>query len=176
MSAGRPDDAESEADPTEETTPAEPGPNVFADNRRRRIPGVLYVLFGAASIAAWAVRAGHDPVMLNAGMALAGVLLVAFGIYSFATGRRLDVDEEAALLIAATAVQRPMGHASAQMGWRGWSSRPTWRILWYSAEDPPRHRGLVLVDGIDGEVLDLLVEPNPESGSSIDWRLGDQGA
>ena len=42
----------------------------------------------------------------------------------------------------------PVGHASAQMGWRGLLSRPTWRILLYSADDPPEKRGLVLVDGV----------------------------
>ncbi len=42
-------------------------------------------------------------------------------------------------------------------------SRPTWRVLCYSAEDPPAQRGLVLVDAIDGEVVQFFVEANPES-------------
>ena len=62
----------------------------------------------------------------------------------------------------------PVGHASAQMGWRGLLSRPTWRILLYSAEDPPTQRGLVLVDGVDGEVLEWFVEDNPEDWSQYD--------
>ena len=53
---------------------------------------------------------------------------------------------------AAAQVGFAVGHASAQMGWRGLLSRPTWRILLYSAEEPPEQRGLVLVDGVDGEV------------------------
>ena len=32
----------------------------------------------------------------------------------------------------------PVGHASAQLTWRGLRSRPTWRILLYSVENPPR--------------------------------------
>jgi hypothetical protein len=44
-------------------------------------------------------------------------------------------------------------------------SRPTWRVLVYSAESPPHQRGLVLVDAVDGQVLEQLVEANPET----DW-------
>jgi hypothetical protein len=156
------------------TTGESVGPNLFADNRRRRIPGILYGVIGAAALVWWLVRAGDDPVLVNGGVGVAGILLVVFGAYSIAAGRRLEVDDEAALAAAAVAVQRPMGHASAQLAWRGWTSRPTWRILWYSAEDPPRHRGLVLVDGLDGEVLDTLVEDNPEIGSPIDWSLEEE--
>jgi hypothetical protein len=162
------------SDPAESTADDPVGPNLFADNSRRRIPGLLYCVIGAVAGIGWLLRAGDDPVLVNAGVGVAGVLLIAFGVYSIVTGRRLEIDEEAALLIAAVAVQRPMGHASAQMGWRGWSSRPTWRILWYSAEDPPRHRGLVLVDGLDGQVLDHLTESNPETDLPIDWRLEDE--
>ena len=57
-----------------------------------------------------------------------------------------------------------VGHASAQLGWRGLRSRPTWRILLYSNEEPPARRGLVLVDGVKGDVLSHFVEDNPE-----DW-------
>jgi hypothetical protein len=72
------------------------------------------------------------------------------------------------LVAAVRQVGFPVGHASAQMGWRGVLSRPTWRILLYSAEDPPTQRGLVLVDGVDGEVLEWFVEENPEDWSQYD--------
>ena len=60
-----------------------------------------------------------------------------------------------------------MGHASAQLAWRGLRSRPTWRILLYSAEDPPDKRGLVMVDGVDGHVVAHMVEDNPEDWSEL---------
>jgi hypothetical protein len=41
-------------------------------------------------------------------------------------------------------------------------SRPTWRVLCYSAEDPPAQRGLVLVDAVDGRVIEHLREENPD--------------
>ena len=37
-----------------------------------------------------------------------------------------------------------------------------WRILLYSNEDQPAKRGLVLVDGVDAEVVGQFVERNPE--------------
>ena len=56
------------------------------------------------------------------------------------------------------------------MGWRGLRSRPTWRILLYSAEDPPTTRGLVLVDAVEGDVVAHFTEPNPEDWSEFTTR------
>jgi hypothetical protein len=50
--------------------------------------------------------------------------------------------------------------------WRGLRSRPTWRVLVYSAESPPRQRSLVLVDAVNGNVVEHLTEDNPEE----DWQ------
>ena len=74
----------------------------------------------------------------------------------------MRVDEKEALVKAQRAVDFPVGHASAQQVWHGVRSRPTWRVLCYSTEEPPRQRGLVLVDAVDGRVLEHLVEANPE--------------
>ena len=78
----------------------------------------------------------------------------------------MHVDEREALVKAQQAVGFPVGHASAQQVWRGLRSRPTWRVLCYSVEDPPARRGLVLVDAIDGEVVEHMVEDNPERWSA----------
>jgi hypothetical protein len=77
----------------------------------------------------------------------------------------MKVDEKQALVAAQGAVGFPVGHASAQQVWRGVRSRPTWRVLVYSAENPPRQRGLVLVDAVDGAVVEHMAESNPEQ----DW-------
>ena len=69
---------------------------------------------------------------------------------SITSGWRMHVDEKEALVAASNAVGFPVGHASAQLAWRGLRSRPTWRILCYSAEEPPKRRGFVLVDAVDG--------------------------
>ena len=57
---------------------------------------------------------------------------------SFTSGWRMHVDEKEALVKAQQAVGFPVGHASAQQVWRGLRSRPTWRVLCYSVEEPPR--------------------------------------
>jgi hypothetical protein len=138
------------------------GPYVFPNNNRRRIPAALYLGIALLCVVAWMVV---DSPYVNRGFLFAGVLLGAFGVYQLVVGWNLDVDDQDALTISAREVGFPIGHASAQLGWRGLLSRPTWRILLYSAEDPPEQRGLVLVDGVDGRVVEHFVEPNPEDWS-----------
>jgi hypothetical protein len=147
------------------------GPYLFPNNNRRRVPGYLYFGLAAACVVAWLVTRGDDPVLVNDGFVWAAVGLVLVGAYHLLSGFDLDVDEQDALVIATKTVGFPVGHASAQMGWRGLRSRPTWRILLYSAENPPLRRGLVLVDGVDGEVVDWFSEDNPEDWSDVEGDL-----
>lgn len=141
------------------------GPYMFPNNNRRRIPAILYWVIAAGCLIVWFVTRDSSPVLVNAGFVAAAIALIVIGVYSFVVGWSLDVDERDALVVATRQVGFPVGHASAQMGWRGLLSRPTWRILVYSAEDPPDQRGLVLVDGVRGNVVEWFVEANPE-----DWN------
>ncbi|HEY7626531.1 MAG TPA: hypothetical protein VH761_05665 [Ilumatobacteraceae bacterium] len=141
------------------------GPYRFPDNSRRRRPAYLYLAIAAVCVALWLWRRGDDPVLVNTGMLWAALLLVAVAVLSFTSGWRMHVDEKQALVAAQGAVGFAVGHASAQQVWRGLRSRPTWRVLVYSAESPPRQRALVLVDAIDGKVVEHLTEANPEE----DW-------
>jgi hypothetical protein len=140
------------------------GPYLFPNNNRRRVPGVIYLVIAAVVLAVWALV---DSSYVNDGWLLAAVILVVFGVYHLITGWDLAVDEQDALVAASRAVGFPIGHASAQMGWRGLRSRPLWRILLYSDENPPAKRGLVLVDGVDGTVVEHFVEDNPEDWSDL---------
>jgi hypothetical protein len=142
-------------------------PYVFPNNNRRKVPGYLYLFIAAACLAAWLFLRTEDSVLINGGMLFAAVVLGVFGAFHLIAGWNLDVDEEQALVEATKAVGFPIGHASAQMGWRGYLSRPTWRVLCYSADSPPSMRGLVLVDGVNGEVVDQIVERNPEDWSEF---------
>ena len=144
------------------------GPYLFPNNNRRRIPGIIYLVLAALCLLLWATHRDGPQVLVNGGFLAAGIGLALFGIYSIVSGWNLAVDEADALVEAVKIVGFPVGHASAQMGWRSLLSRPTWRILLYSAEDPPAQRGLVLVDGVQGQVLEWFVEDNPEDWSQFE--------
>ena len=142
------------------------GPYTFPNNNRRRISAIICAAVGLGFIALYGARG--QAVLVNRGFLIGGVALLVLAAYHLASGVTLKVDETDALVAATRAVGFPVGHASAQLSWRGLISRPTWRILLYSADDPPAKRGLVLVDGITGEVGDHFVEDNPEDWSSLD--------
>ncbi len=143
------------------------GPYLFPNNNRRRIAGVLYLLAGAAAVVA-PLAVGQDAVLVNGGFIAGGIGVIGFGLYCLQAGWNLAVDENGALVSATREVGFPVGHASAQLAWRGLRSRPTWRILLYSNEAPPSSRGLVLVDGVDGRVVGCFVEDNPEDWTGLD--------
>jgi hypothetical protein len=143
------------------------GPYLFPDNARRRISAAIYAVVGAALILLWATRSTGG-VLVNRGLLAGGVVMVLVALYQFRAGYPLVVRDLEALTAASREVGFPIGHASAQLGWRGLVSRPTWRILLYSADEPPTKRGLVLVDGVDGAVVAHFVEDNPEDWSEFD--------
>ena len=87
--------------------------------------------------------------------------------YHFVAGWHLAVDQTEALAVAGRTVGFPVGHASAQLAWRGLLSRPAWRILVYSADEPPSIRGLVELDAVDGHVIGEYTERNPEDWSEF---------
>ena len=147
------------------------GPYLFPNNSKRRIPGVLYILIGAGVLAVWFFGDPETSPLVNGGLALAALGLILLGLYHLQAGWNLAVDEQDALVEATKAVGFPVGHASAQMAWRGLRSRPTWRILLYSNESPPKTRGFVMVDGIDAEVITTLVEENPEDWAALESSL-----
>ncbi len=132
-------------------------PYQVPDIARRRL-GALTVLAMAAVSLAGSAFSG------NAGLLVGALVLGAIAAYQWACAWPRRVDETAALAVAAGTVGFPVGHASAQLAWRGLRSRPTWRVLLYSADEPPSQRGLVELDAVDGAVLGHYTEDNPE-----DW-------
>jgi hypothetical protein len=114
----------------------------------------------------WNLTSG-DSTTVNDGLVAGAVLLVGIGLFSILSGWRMSIDEQGALAAAGAAVGFAVGHASAQQVWRGIRSRPTWRVLCYSNEDPPLRRGLVLVDAVDGSVKEHFVEENLEKWDDL---------
>ena len=136
------------------------GPYVFPDIRRRRIAGACYAVIGAGSLAG-GLSASND------GLVFAGIALLLVALYHWFAGWPLEVDQTEALAVASRTVGFPVGHASAQLWWRGLLSRPAWRILVYSADEPPSIRGLVELDAVYGHVLGEYTERNPEDWSQL---------
>ncbi len=139
---------------------------IFPNNNRRRIPGYLY-LATAVVLTGFYAAFGSDGVLVNGGFLWAAGIAGVFGLYSLLSGWNLAIDERDALVVAAIEVGQPIGPASAQLSWRGLLSRPVWRILCYTAEDPPLTRALVIVDGVDGSVVERMVEDNPEDWNEV---------
>ncbi|MEY2399564.1 MAG: hypothetical protein QOJ00_2738 [Actinomycetota bacterium] len=137
------------------------GITTFPDPGRRKWVGALWLVVAAI---AGAIVAGNgtDGVLVNRGLLWFAIGAGVIGVYHFVAGKRLRVRETDALIVASNHVGFPIGHASAQLGFQGLRSRPTWRILLYSADNPPTKRGMVLVDGSSGTVLGDYVEANPE--------------
>ncbi len=140
------------------------GPSVFPNITRRRIPAALYALAALGCVGGWIATD-------NRGLLAAAVILAMISAYHFVTAWNVRIDETEALLVATRTVGFPVGHASAQLAWRGLRSRPAWRILLYSADEPPTMRGLVELDAVDGHVLGDYTEPNPEDWSQ--YGLGE---
>jgi hypothetical protein len=136
------------------------GPYLFPDIRRRRLAAACLAVVGGGALVGGALSG-------NTGLLAVGVLLLFVAAYHVAAAWHLAVDQTAALAAASRTVGFPVGHASAQLGWRGLRSRPSWRILLYSADAPPSMRGLVEVDGVDAAILGEYTEPNPEDWSDL---------
>ncbi len=143
----------------------------FPDNSRRRKPGFIYLGLAIACVVLWLTRGGDDAVLVNNGFLLAAAILGFLGVFCLTSGWKLAFDEKEALARASTAIGFPIGHASAQMAWRGLRSRPVWRVLAYSSEEPPQRRAFVVLDAVDGRPLEQLVEDNPEDWAALEAEI-----
>ena len=137
------------------------------NNSRRRLSGAVYVFCGIVFAAVWLVVRGSGSPFVNAGFLACGIALLALGAHHIWTGLDLRIDDKEALVRASDMVGFSVGHASAQLGWRGWLSKPTWKVLLYSNEPQPAKRALVRLDGISGSLVDMLEEDNPEDWSEF---------
>lgn len=118
------------------------GEYLFPSPSRRRIAAWVYLVAGVVC-----------------GLTFDGGWLVAVGFgllaaWHFASAWPLAIDEHEAMTTAAAQVGFPIGHASASVRFTGWRSRPRWSVVMYSATEPPDQRALVLVDAVNGSVVE----------------------
>ena len=141
------------------------GPYQFPDNSRRRRPAYLYFGIAAVCLLLWLLRRGHDPVLVNSGMLWAAILLTAVGLLSFTSGWKMHVDEKQALGRRSGRCRVP---GRARVGAAG-VARAAQQADVASAgvfgREPAAPASLVLVDAVDGTVVEHLTEDNPED----DW-------
>ncbi len=131
---------------------------------RRRGYAVGSWVLAAALLLLW-LDYGNG-VYVNDGYLVLGISLVLLGGIFGLTGWPLNVREIDAVSRASSETKFSIGHIAAQLGWQGVRSRPTWRVLLYSDENPPKERALVLIDGVDGHVVYSETEANPEDWSA----------
>lgn len=118
----------------------------FPSPERRRI--AAWVSVGLGIIALFTVPSGW--------LVAAGFAVIA--AWQFLSAWPLNVDEHGALRIAGGSVDFPVGHASAAVRFHGWRSVPRWAVVLYAASEPPDERALVVVDAIDGNVIEVFSE------------------
>jgi hypothetical protein len=127
------------------------GPYRFPSPMRRRIAGWVFVVGAVLTV-----------VLLDDGW-IPALGFVALALWQFAASWPLNIDEHKALSIAGSAVDFPVGHASAAVTFRGIRSVPRWSVVLYSAAEPPDRRALVVVNAVTGEVAEEpYVEDVPE--------------
>ena len=132
------------------------------NNDKRKMSGYLYLLTGFISILLFALFS--DSALINRGFLISGIGICLFGAYNLSAATKCEIDESEALQIAEKELGFDIGPCSAQLMWRGLRSRPVWRILGYSSEPIPSQRAVLLIDANTAEILEAVVEENPE-----DW-------
>jgi len=114
----------------------------FPSPSRRRIAAWVYIVAGVVC-----------------GLTFDGGWYVAIGfvvlaVWHLASAWHTGVDENEAMTTAAAEVEFPIGHPSASVRFTGWRSRPRWSVVMYSATEPPDQRALVVIDAVDGTVVE----------------------
>lgn len=114
----------------------------FPPPARRRISGWIYV--GGGVVALFAFDGGW----------IAAVGFAVLAGWQFLSSWPLNIDEHEAMTIAGGAVGFAIGHSSASVRFHGRRSRPRWSVMLYSATEPPDQRALVVVDAVNGEIVE----------------------
>lgn len=131
----------------------------FPDPRRRRVPAYIY--------------ATAVPLAALGRLWFLAFVCAVLAVWHWLAAHQLVLNQEQALAKAAGTVPFAVGHASAALAFVGVRSRPRWQVVLYSAEDPPRQRALVEVDGVNGEALgDPYVEELADPGITDEKGAG----
>ncbi|GMQ93711.1 MAG: hypothetical protein BMS9Abin12_1191 [Acidimicrobiia bacterium] len=135
-----------------DSEPREMVPYRVVDTSNRRGAGVVY-LAAAGLTAILVTTTGVSLMWLTIVLPLG--LLAA---YQFVSGRRMKVTDAEAIEIASAAAPFDMGHASATLGFTGFTAKPVWQVLVFESGPAPEHQALVTVDALSGTVTGTYAE------------------
>lgn len=121
------------------------GPYQFPTPRRRKTAAFSIVIISLVSILIGLYSS-------NLALAIGGIALILIGVFFFICGWPLNVNDLEALTAAAEQSPFPVGHASAQLSFFGWLSKPVWRVVIFSSDEPPTQRGLVEINAVTKEI------------------------
>jgi hypothetical protein len=145
-------DADSVPDPDSRAGNATPVPHRMLDTTNRRAAGAVY-LVAAVVASGVVVGSGVSLMWFTAVLPLLGI-----AAYQFVAGRHLEVADMEAIEIASGAVPFDVGHASATLGFKGFTAKPVWQVLVFESGPLPLHQALVTVDALTGTVTGSFVE------------------
>lgn len=121
------------------------GPYQFPSPRKRRSAASFIVGIGI-------ITCGLGIMSANTSLIVAGIISVLIGTLFFALAWELNAKDIDALTLAAAQAPFSVGHASAQLCFTGFASKPTWRVVVFSSDEPPTQRGLVEISAITKEI------------------------
>jgi hypothetical protein len=149
------------------------GPYAVPDNARRRRPAVVLAVAGACCVALYLVRG--DAVLVNSGTLALGLSLLAAAAYFLLSASPVKVWEDGAIARAKRDAGFEVGHARAQLAWRGLIGRPIWRVLLYEAGEKARRRAVYVIDARNGGIVEHLTETMPAEADRTDVDPSDVG-
>ncbi|MFN8015218.1 MAG: hypothetical protein U0R17_01255 [Acidimicrobiia bacterium] len=127
------------------------GPYQFPSPKKRKTAAISILVISALSI--WmGINSSNNYLII------AGIGLVLIGLYFYISGWNLNIKDLDALTLAAKNAPYSVGHASAQLSFMGWLSKPLWRVVVFSSDEPPTHKGLVEINAVTGEIASTYFE------------------
>lgn len=127
------------------------GPYQFPSPRKRKTAATCIIVISLITIALGINSS-------NTSLTVAGGISLLIGLLFFLLGWELNAKDLDALTLAASQAPFSVGHASAQLCFTGWASKPTWRVVVFSSDEPPTQRGLVEISAVTKEITSTFFD------------------
>lgn len=127
------------------------GPYQFPSPRKRKTAATFIIVISLITIALGINSS-------NTSLTVAGGISLLIGLLFFLLGWELNAKDLDALTLAASQAPFSVGHASAQLCFTGWASKPTWRVVVFSSDEPPTQRGLVEISAVTKEITSTFFD------------------